>query len=246
MLAQTYPERCRMRRAVGDLVPSGASLGDERAAAHIPRQGLARRPAGRAGGRGARRGGGLARRRARGAGRPHGGVRGAAEDGGRRARRHGRAAPRPAGPADVPGQRQAGGAGRDRGAREARPGGRRGRPQRRAAAPPGGPPEDPGGRPHRGDPRHLRPARPHGRGQAAGRAGAARVLVLAPGGPVAAPGAPRRRRRHEGPRRDPARVGPAAAAQPHGDAAPAAEGRGPLAGDPARPPRRLRDPAAWR
>ena len=54
----------------------------------------------------------------------------------------------------------------------------------------------------------------------------------------------RRRRRHEGPRRDPARVGPAAAAQPHGDAAPAAEGRGPLAGDPARPPRRLRDPAA--
>ena len=42
-----------------------------------------------------------------------------------------------------------------------------------------------GHRPHRGDPRHLRPERPHARGQGAGRAGAA---ALPP-----APAAPRRR-----------------------------------------------------
>ena len=64
-------------------------------------------------------------------------------------------------------------------------------------------------RPHDRHPRHLRPARPHRRGQAPGRARPARVLDAAHARHVAAPRAAGRRRRHPRPGRDPARVRPA-------------------------------------
>ena len=68
--------------------------------------------------------------------------------------------------------------------------------RRRAAAAPGAQPGDgarrPGGRPHRGDPRHLRRPRPLGRGQAAGRAGPARIQHGPHAGAVDPPRAPRR------------------------------------------------------
>ena len=105
-------------------------------------------------------------------------------------------------PAHLPRAGAAGGAGRARERGEARPGGRGGRAQPRASSAAGGPAQDPGGRPHGRDPRHLRPARPLGRGQAPGRAGPARVLLRPPGGPLAAPRAAGRRRRHARPGRD--------------------------------------------
>ena len=70
---------------------------------------------------------------------------------------------------------------------------------------------DPRRRPHAADPRHLRPARRQRRGQAPGRARAARVQPAAHARHVAAPRAPRRRRRHARPRRVAARERP-----PHG------------------------------
>ena len=95
----------------------------------------------------------------------------------------------------------------------------------------------PGDRPHRGDPRHLRRPRPHRRGQAPGRAGAARVQPRAHAGPVDAPRAPRRgphRRRHRHPRpgRVPDRDRPPPGARPDlGAAAPAARRRAEPRGD---------------
>ena len=65
-------------------------------------------------------------------------------------------------------------------------------------------------RPDAADPRHLRPARAQRRGQAPGRAGAARVQPAAHARHVAAPRAPRRRRRHARPRRVAARDRPPA------------------------------------
>ena len=91
--------------------------------------------------------------------------------------------------------------------------GRGGRLRRRAHAAPAararGRAPDARRRPHRRDPRHLRPARPHRRGQAPGRARPARVLAAAHARDVAAPRAAGRRRRHPRPRRDAARVRPA-------------------------------------
>ena len=84
-------------------------------------------------------------------------------------------------------------------------------------------------RPHRGDPRHLRPERPQPGGQGPGRAGPAAL----PPAPAAAPGrravaaggrhvgGGRRPHRHPGPGRDPARGRPAAHRAPH----PQARGR---------------------
>ena len=69
-------------------------------------------------------------------------------------------------------------------------------------------------RPHAADPRHLRPARPQRRGQAPGRARAARVQPAADAGHVAAPRAARRRRRHARPRRVAARDRPPSRAPP--------------------------------
>ena len=92
-----------------------------------------------------------------------------------------------------------------------------------------------GARPHGGDPRHLRRPRPHGRGQAAGRAGAARVQHGPHARPVDAPRAsgrrPRRRRhRHPRPGRVADRDGPPAGARPHHRAhAPARPGASPPA-----------------
>ena len=74
-------------------------------------------------------------------------------------------------------------------------------------------------RPHAADPRHLRPARRHGRGKAPGRARAAGVQPAAHAGHVAAPRAARRRRRHQGPGRVAARDRPTPRARPR-DAAP--------------------------
>ena len=97
-------------------------------------------------------------------------------------------------------------------------------------------------RPHRGDPRHLRQPRPHGRGQAPGRARPARVQHGPHAGAVDAPRASRRRprrgrHRHPRPRRVPDRDGPPARARPHHRAqAPA----GPCALHPRRAARRAR------
>ena len=63
-------------------------------------------------------------------------------------------------------------------------------------------------RPDAADPRHLRPARGHRRGQAPGRARAARVQPAAHARPLAAPRAARRRGRDAGPGREPARDRP--------------------------------------
>src|SRR2546422_5933401 len=62
--------------------------------------------------------------------------------------------------------------------------------------------------PHRGDPRHLRHARALGRGEDAGRAGAARVPVGAAHAHVDPPVAHPRRHRSAGAGRDAARDGP--------------------------------------
>ena len=104
-------------------------------------------------------------------------------------------------------------------------GGRERRRRRRRADPaPGAQPREgarrAGARPHGRDPRHLRRPRPHGRGQAPGRAGAARVQHGPHARPVDAPRAsrrrPRRRRhRHPGPGRVADRDGPPAGARPH-------------------------------
>ena len=69
-------------------------------------------------------------------------------------------------------------------------------------------------RPDAADPRHLRPARRQRRGEAPGRARAARVQPAAHAGHVAAPRAPRRRRRHARPRRVAARDRPPARPPP--------------------------------
>ena len=70
--------------------------------------------------------------------------------------------------------------------------------RRRAHPAPGAQPREgarrAGDRPHRGDPRHLRRARPLRRGQAPGRARPARVQPRPHARPVDAPRAPRRRR----------------------------------------------------
>ena len=83
-------------------------------------------------------------------------------------------------------------------------------------------------RPHAADPRHLRAARRQRRGQAPGRARAARVQPAAHARDVAAPRAARRRRRHARPRRDAARDRPPPRAPPHlGRQAPARGGLAP-------------------
>ena len=150
----------------------------------------------------------------------------------RRADRRARPAPRPAGPADLRRQGQARGAearlrrvraprcslvddeldaGPAAVARERTPGARR--------------------RPHAADPRHLRPARAQRRGQAPGRARAARVQPPAHARHVAAPRAPRRLAlgRESGPRarRVAARDRPPHRAPP--DHAPAQAAEGPRA-----------------
>ena len=108
-----------------------------------------------------------------------------------------------------------------------REGGRRQRDRlrRRADRPPGAQPgggdRASGGRPHDRDPRHLRLAREQRRGQAAGRARAARVQPRADARPVDAPRATRRRHRHARPRRDADRDRPPAGARPDRGAAPA-------------------------
>ena len=82
-----------------------------------------------------------------------------------------------------------------------------------------------GGRPHDRDPRHLRLARRQRRGQAAGRAGPARVQPRAHARAVEPPRAPRRRHRHEGPGGDADRDRPPAGARPDRGAAPAPRAR---------------------
>ena len=95
-------------------------------------------------------------------------------------------------------------------------------------------------RPDPADPRHLRPACEERRGQAAGRARAARVQPPAHARHVAAPRAPRRRDgcrrrrgRHARPRREPARDRPPPRAAPDHDAQAAAEGAEQATGDSA-------------
>ena len=82
-----------------------------------------------------------------------------------------------------------------------------------------------GDRPHDRDPRHLRLPRGQRRGQAPGRARPARIQHGPHARAVEPPRAPRRRDRHEGPRRDPDRDRPPAGAQPHRGAAPAPRAR---------------------
>ena len=91
-------------------------------------------------------------------------------------------------------------------------------------AQPGGGARRAGHRPHRDHPRHLRRPRPHGRGQAPGRAGPARVQPRPHARAVDAPRAPRRRahrRRHRHPRpgRVPDRDRPPPGPRPHRRAA---------------------------
>ena len=101
---------------------------------------------------------------------------------------------------------------------------------RRAGTAPGAQPRGghrhAGDRPHRGDPGHLRRPRRLGRGQAAGRAGPARVQHGPHAGAVDPPRAPRRlhrrRHRHQGPGRDADRDRPPARALADRGAAPAA------------------------
>ena len=66
-------------------------------------------------------------------------------------------------------------------------------------------------RPHRGDPRHLRPERPQPGGQGPGRAGPAPLPPAAPAGPGQRPQPAGRWHRHPRSRRDPARGRPAPA-----------------------------------
>ncbi len=87
-------------------------------------------------------------------------------------------------------------------------------------------------RPHPADPRHLRPARRQRRGQAPGRARAARVQPPAHARHVAAPRAPRRRRRHPRPRRVPARDRPPPRPPPRVRAQAPPEGAQPAARHP--------------
>ena len=77
------------------------------------------------------------------------------------------------------------------------------------AAQPGEDPRPDRDRPHGGDPRHLRPERPHRGGAGPGRAGAAAIPAAAPPGPGPGLVAAGRWHRHPGPRRDPARGRPA-------------------------------------
>ena len=136
----------------------------------------------------------------------------------------GRAAPRPAGAAHLCRQGEA------RGAEAAVPGGRRREPARRRRARPGAAalPRERArrarDRPDAADPRHLRPACDERRGEAAGRARAARVQPPAHARHVAAPRAARRRRRHARPRRVAARVRPPPRAAAHFRPAGAAQG----------------------
>ena len=238
--AGCYPRsRGRAPRTIG---ANGASSSDGRDPAHVPR--LGRPPGGGAPAAGSRAGHRhrIARARRRRAGGPPARAGRAAAHRRGRGRRDARAAPRAPAAAHLPGHRQAGRAEGPRRAAEARPRGGRGVALARTAALAGGPAEDARRGPHRRDPRHLRPARPLGRGQAAGGAGPARVLLRPPGGPLAAPGAPRRRRRHPRPGREPARVRPPPGAQPDGHPAPApARGR-PRPRDPARAARRVPHP----
>ena len=91
-----------------------------------------------------------------------------------------------------------------------------------------------GGRPHDRDPRHLRRARRQRRGQAPGRARAARVQPRPHARAVDAPRAPRRRHRHEGTGGDADRDRPATRARPHRGAAPPPGARQEHARGPAR------------
>ena len=116
---------------------------------------------------------------------------------------------------------------------------RRARPG--AAAPPREPAGGAGRRPHAADPRHLRPARAQRRGQAPGRARAARVQPAADARHVAAPRAPRRRRRHARPRRVAARDRPPPRAAAGLAAQGAAEGAREAARDPPQGAAPLRD-----
>ena len=90
-----------------------------------------------------------------------------------------------------------------------------------------------GHRPQPADPRHLRPARPDPRGPPPGRARPARVPAAAPDPAVDPPVADRRRDRHPGTRREPARDRPADHPRPDQED----EGAG-RAGPPARARRR--------
>ena len=111
-------------------------------------------------------------------------------------------------------------------ARAGRGGRRRHRGLRRRAHP--GPAVQPGEaarphrhRPHRGDPRHLRPERPQPGGQGAGRAGPAALPAAPAAGQGRHPQPAGRRHRHPRSRRDPARGRPSAPRAPH----PQARGR---------------------
>ena len=109
---------------------------------------------------------------------------------------------------------------------------RRRRSRSEPAATPRGRPQASRRRPDAADPRHLCAARKDGRGQAPGRARAARVQPAADARLVAAPGAPRRRHRHAGPGRVAARDRPAPRPAPDR----AREGEAALARAPARDP----------
>ena len=102
----------------------------------------------------------------------------------------------------------------------------------RPAAQPGVDPGSDGHRPHRGDPRHLRPERPDPRRAGPGGAGPAPLPPAAPAGPGPVPQPTGRRHRHPGPGRDQARGRPSPPGPPHEPA----RGRPPPAGpDPAHP-----------
>ena len=103
-----------------------------------------------------------------------------------------------------------------------------------------------GHRSHAAHPRHLRPAGPHPRGQAAGRAGAAAVPAAAAGRRQLGAVAARRRHRHPRPGRDQARDGPAA--DPHANQGARRRDRAgaPAARPAARAPRQERWCRPWR
>ncbi len=155
----------------------------------------------------------------------------------------GRAVPAPAEPGAAHVRRQ----GEARGAEGALRGDRGREPARRrrarpgAAAVPRGRARRARHRPDAAHPRHLRPARRHRRGEAPGRAGAARVQPPADARPLAAPRAPRRRRRDARPRRDAARERPPPGAPPDRAPRAAAEARRAPARDAPQPAAAERD-----
>ena len=132
----------------------------------------------------------------------HGRARAARRDRRLRGARGDLPAPPDARPRDLHRPRQGRGPRRDRGRDRRRHRHLRRRARAQPAAQPRGPRQGQGRRPHRADPRHLRPARQVPRGPGAGRAGPAAVHEAAPARLGRQPVAPgrwpgrRRRRRH--------------------------------------------------